>query len=68
MQWESDVSMRLTKSEGGRRVTPSFSGVVKVGIRAWKLGSWNVDDDANDPVDDRVVKGMAYILGLGFLV
>ena len=28
-QWERDVSMRLTKSEGERRVTPLFSGVVE---------------------------------------
>ena len=46
MQWKSDVSMRLTKSEGGRRVTPSFSGVVE-GRRSgwWKWasgpGSWD---------------------------
>ena len=29
MRWERDVSMRLTKREGGRRVTPSFSSVVE---------------------------------------
>ena len=27
--WERDVSMRLTKREGGRRVTPSFSKVAE---------------------------------------
>ena len=29
MQWERKVLMRLTKRDGGRRVTPSFSGVVE---------------------------------------
>ena len=28
MWWESDMLMRLTKSEGEKRVTPLFSGVV----------------------------------------
>ena len=28
MQWERDVSMRLMKREGGRRVTSLFSGIV----------------------------------------
>ena len=27
--WEREVSMRLMKSEGGRRVTPLFSGVIE---------------------------------------
>ena len=29
MQWKRDMSMRLMKREGRRRVTPSFSGVVE---------------------------------------
>ena len=29
MHWERDVSIRSTKREGERRVTPSFSGVVE---------------------------------------
>ena len=29
MRWEREVSMRLTKRDGGRRVTPSLSGVVE---------------------------------------
>ena len=27
--WEREVLMRLTKREGGRRVTPSFSDIVE---------------------------------------
>ena len=29
MRWEREVLMRLMKRDGGRRVTPSFSGVVE---------------------------------------
>ena len=29
IQWEREVSMRLTKKEDGRRMTPLFSGVVE---------------------------------------
>ena len=44
------MSMRLTKREGGRRVTPSFSGVVEgsksgrqeraSGPASWDPGTW----------------------------
>ena len=45
-QWERKVSMKLIKSEGGRRVTPSFSGVVEGSRSGWREGasgpaSWN---------------------------
>ena len=50
MQWDRDMLMRLTKSEGGRRVTPSFSGVEEgrrsgqqeraSGPASWDPGTW----------------------------
>ena len=36
MWWEREVSMGLMKSEGGRRVTPSFSGVVEERRSGWQ--------------------------------
>ena len=50
IQWERDMSIRLTKSEGERRVTPSFSRVVEgrrsgwqeraSGPASWDPGTW----------------------------
>ena len=49
-RWEREVSMRLMKSEGGRRVIPSFSEVVEgsrsgrqervLGHASWDPGTW----------------------------
>ena len=49
-QWEREVLMRLMKGEGGRRVTPLFSRVVKgrrsgqqervSGPASWDPGTW----------------------------